>query len=435
MIIKAIKKYAEKPQVILLSVVLGILTGMFLRDYANLYSSISHFYLALLEMCVLPVMTTAIISSLGHLIHNGQTIFYVKRIVVVFLISLISASAIAMLLTTLAAPGHHLSDTALDAISKAILNVQNGVATAGSDQPLSLWQFFTNLVPTNIFGALATGKNISILFVSVLVGISIGLQRNEAAKDTLNMIHSIFLAFIGIIRWIMVGLPIGLFFLFASYFAEAGPSILGALAWLIGVILLCGVLMMVIFTMIISYRTGFSPFRVVAMLRQPLMLAFFTSSSLATMPTTLNALQQNFKLNENLTALVIPLGTSFNQQASVIRYTCVALFVAQMYGVHLGIAAIPLLMITSIMAAMAGSGLPGIAAITMSAFVLQPLGLPVVVGIVLLTIIEPIIDPVTTMVNVFGNCMATTLVIKQGDTLKHERKLTPKQKKAFLGGS
>lgn len=427
-----IKHYAEKPHVILLSVLLGILTGIFIPAYSTAYSSISHFYLALLEMCVLPVMTTAIISSLGHLIHNGQTIFYVKRIVIVFLITLFSASAVAILFTTIVKPGHHLNNAALDAISKAILNVQDVMATAGFEQPLSLWQFFNNLVPTNIFGALANGKNISILFVSVLVGIAIGLQRSEAAKDTLNVIHSIFLAFIGIIRWIMVALPLGLFFLFASYFSQSGPSILGALCWLIGVILSCGILMMVVFTLVISYRTGYSFFKVIAMLRQPLMLAFFTSSSLATMPTTLNALQQNFKLNESLTSLVIPLGTSFNQQASVIRYTCVALFVAQIYGVHLGFGDFPLLIITSIMAAMAGSGLPGIAAITMSAFVLQPLGLPVVVGIILLTIIEPIIDPVTTMVNVFGNCMATTLVIKKGDSLKSPKRSKPSKKMALL---
>jgi proton glutamate symport protein len=428
-----IKKYAEQPWVIFFGVILGILAGMFLPGYAEVYTSISHFYLALLEMCVLPVMTTAVISSLGHLIHNGQTIFYVKRIVVVFIISLLSASLLAILFTTLMNPGRHLSDAALDAISKAILGAQDVVANAGSDQPLSLWQFFTNLVPNNVFGALATGKNISVLFVSILVGIAIGVQRTDAAKVTLNVLHSIFLAFIRIIGWIMMALPIGLFFLFASYFAQAGSSILGALAWLISVILSCGILMMVIFTIIIRYRTGYPMLKVISMLRQPLMLAFFTSSSLATMPATLKVLQQNFKLNENLTALVIPLGTSFNQQASVIRYTCVAIFVAQMYGVHLGVTDLPLLIITSIMAAMAGSGLPGIAAITMSAFVLQPLGLPVVVGIILLTIIEPIIDPVTTMVNVFGNCMATTLVIKKGDTLKKEKRLTRKEKAGFLG--
>jgi proton glutamate symport protein len=420
---KLIKKYAETPWVILSSVALGILTGIYLPNFGSAYASISHFYLTLLEMCVLPVMTTAVIASLGHLIHNGQTIFYVKRIVIVFILSLFSASSVAIFMTTIVDPGHHLSNNALDAISKAILNVQDVIASAGSDQPLSLWQFFNNLVPVNVFSALSNGKNISVLFVSILVGIAIGIQRTDAAKHTLNVIHSVFLAFIGIIRWIMVALPIGLFFLFASYFSQAGSGILNALYWLIGVILCCGLMMMVIFTLIISYRTQVPLFKVIAMLRQPLMIAFFTSSSLATMPTTLNALQQNFKLNENLTSLVIPLGTSFNQQASVIRYTCVAIFIAQIYGVHLGFGAYPLLIITAILAAMAGSGLPGIAAITMSAFVLQPLGLPVVVGIILLTIIEPIIDPITTMVNVFGNCMATTLVIKRGDTLKTEKKL------------
>lgn len=418
-----LKKYTEMPLVIFSSVLMGILTGIYLPMFNSFYTSLSHFYLSFLEMCILPVMSAAVISSLGNLIHNGQTIFYLKRIVVVFAISLVGACVIAILITSALNPGAHLNGDELDAISKAIINVQDVVVKTGTGQSLSLWGFFTNLVPSNIFSALSEGKNISVLFVSVLVGIALGLQRSDSAKHTINVMHSIFLAFIGIIRWVMVALPFGLFFLFASYFSQTGASILGALSWLILVMLSCGLVMMVIYTLVIHYRTGYPMWKVILMLRQPLMIAFFTSSSLATMPTTLNALQQNFKLNENLTSLVIPLGMSFNQQASAIRYTCIALFVAQMYSVHLGFGSFLLLIITAILAAMAGTGLPGIAAITMSAFVLQPLGLPVAVGFILLAIVEPIIDPVTTMVNVFGNCMATTIVIKRNEEYRPPKRL------------
>lgn len=204
----------------------------------------------------------------------------------------------------------------------------------------------------------------------------------------------------------------GLFFLFASYISTAGYEILSALSTFILLVISCGLIMMIIFKLVIGYRIGYSILQVIIMLLQPLSMAFFTSSSLATMPTTLSALQQNFKLKEDIVSLVIPLGTSFNQQASVIRYVCIALFVLQMYGLHLEITQIPLLLLTAILAAISGAGMPGIAAITMSTFVLQSLGLPVAVGIILLTVIEPIIDPITTMVNVFGNCMAVTLVDK-----------------------
>ncbi len=410
-LLKKIPGYAEKPIVILPSMLLGVLCGVWLPKYNGLYGSVTHLYLALLEMCVLPVMSTAIVSSLGHLIHGGKTTFYLKRMFLVFICSLLGASLIAVFMSVVMRPGAHLSSVALTGISQAILDMQGSVSTAGSEtQTMSLWMFFMNLIPKNIFQAFSSGQSLAVLFTSILVGIAVGLQRNDAAKTTLSVTHSIYEAFLLIIRWVMVGLPIGLFFLFASYFSSAGFAILSALSWLIGIVIFCGLFMMTVFTLIIRYRTGFSAFKVIMMLKQPLSLAFFTSSSLATMPTTLNALRRDFKLNENVISLVIPLGTTFNQQASVIRYVCMALFVLQMYGLPLHFVDLPFLVLTSILAAVAGAGLPGIAAITMSSFVLQSLGLPVSVGIILLMVIEPIINPITTMVNVFGNCTAATLV-------------------------
>lgn len=413
MIFALLKKYAEKPSVIIPSVILGILCGHFFPQFSTFYTGASHLYLSSLEMCVLPVMATAIISSLGNLIHENKTVFYLQRMFIVFAGSLFLAACVGTLMTLLVQPGRHLSAAAMNGIGQAILNGQNTVGTMESvTRATGLWGFLSNLVPNNIFSAMAGGQSLAVLFVSVLVGIAIGLQRTVDAKNTLNVVHSLYLAFITIIQWVMVGLPLGLFFLFANYISTSGGSILSALSMLILMIIAAGLAMMVLFVFIIRYRTGHSILKVIVMLRQPLAMAFFTSSSLATMPTTLNALQQNFKLNPDVTSLVVPLGTSFNQQASVLRYTCVALFILQMYGLHLHLDQVPFLLLTAILAGIAGGGMPGLAAISMCTFVLSALGLPASVGLILLAVIEPIIDPVTTMVNVFGNCMAVTLVDK-----------------------
>ena len=406
------KKYAANPWCILIFVVLGMLTGYSLPIYQNIYSTISNFYLSLLEMCVLPVMSCAVISSLGHLIHNGETLFYLKRIMLVFLCSLLGVGIFGILVSVTLHPGLHLSQSGMIAISKAVAALQGQVADVGDLKQLSFWDFFYQLVPSNIFSALAEGQNISILFISVLVGIAVGIQRTSAATQTLSVLHTIYLAFINIISWILVALPFGLFFLFAGYVAEAGFGLLSALSEFILLLFGCGLFLMIVYTFIISYRTGFSPLKIIVMLKQPLMLAFFTASSYATLPTTLNALQRNFKLDSDLTSLVVPLGTNFNPQASVIRYICVAFFIAQMYGVPITFSECPLLLLTAIFVSLAGAGLPGLAAITMAKFVFQPLGLPTEIGLILLILIEPIIDPAVTMVNVFGNCMAVTMVVK-----------------------
>ncbi|MCX7123877.1 MAG: dicarboxylate/amino acid:cation symporter [Gammaproteobacteria bacterium] len=409
-IFEKVKQYSEKPSVMIGGMLLGIFLGIFLPRGAVFYSEVSKLYLSLLEMCALPVMTTAVISSLGHLVHGHKTVFYLKRIFIVFLLGLLLAAAVAILMSVIFRPGGNLSDQALTGIGHAIMNIQGTAIPGSTTQSMGISEFFSSLIPNNVFLALSNGRSLAILFVSVLVGIATGLQRTEEAKHALNVIHCLYLAFIRIIQWIMIFLPIGLLCLFASYIATAGFDILVTLSHLIAVILGCGVLMMLFFTAVIRHRTGYSFAQVIFKLRQPLAMAFFTSSSLATMPTTLNALRKNFKLSEDVVSLVVPLGTNFNQQASVIRYVCIAIFVLQMYGMHLGMMQVPFLVLTAVLAGVASGGMPGIAALSMAGFVLQSLGVPIAVGIILLTVIEPIIDPITTMVNVFGNCMAVTLV-------------------------
>ncbi len=337
-----VKKYSEKPSVIIGGMVLGIFLGIFLPQGAAFYSQVSRLYLSLLEMCALPVMSAAVISSLGHLIHGNKTLFYLRRTFYVFLLSLLLAATIAILMTVICRPGAHLSDDALAGIGHTIMSIQGGATTGLTTQSMGIAEFFSTLIPNNIFAALSGGRSLAILFISILIGIAVGLQRTEEAKHTLNVVHCLYLAFIRIIQWIMLLLPLGLLCLFASYIATAGFEILITLSHLIAVILGCGLLMMGIFTAVIRQRTGYSFAQVLFKLRQPLAMAFFTSSSLATMPTTLNALRKNFKLSEDVVSLVVPMGTNFNQQASVIRYVCIAIFVLQMYGMHLGILQVPL---------------------------------------------------------------------------------------------
>lgn len=193
MLIHTLKEYAEKPAVIIPSIVLGICCGIFLPAYTSYYTTISQVYLTLLEMCVLPVMSTVIISSLGHLIHGGKTTFYLKRMMSVFVISLLLAALVAFLMSLILSPGAHLSDRAVTGISKTLLNLQGQVVNLGTrSESMTLADFLSNLIPNNIFTALSQGKSLSILFVGVLVGIAIGLQKNETAKHTLNVMHSIY---------------------------------------------------------------------------------------------------------------------------------------------------------------------------------------------------------------------------------------------------
>jgi len=404
----SLKNLVLSPWVILASIITGISTGLFLPGTAGYLSPVGEIYLKLLQMCVLPVMITAVVTSLGNVLQKGDAAIYLKRLVIVFAIGVALASTLGVVAGVIFAPGAHLTDSAKATLSGVIAHTEQ------LDQPLlaasGLMGFLHNIVPSNIFYALSNSQNLPTLFFCVLFGLALGLAPGQQAKDTLTLLGSIYDSCLKIISWVMLGLPIGLFCLFAGYIGEIGWPIFLALGKLIVIMLIVSVVLMAVFSMIVWRKTNFTYWQSLRALKTPLLIAFSTSSSFATMPATLWALQNNLKLDKDKTDLVIPLGSTLNQQSGAMHFALAAVFIAQLYGYHLSVAALLLIAFTSIFASIAASGIPGIAAATMFALVLEPLGLPTTVGIILLTAIEPIIDPLLTMVNVYGNCAAATLV-------------------------
>lgn len=412
---KTYKEWMLNPWIIFLSMFVGVAIGLINKNLAIQLAPLGSIYLGLLQMCVLPIIITAVVVSLGNMLHSGTAGIYLKRLLVVFGAGLLGAAILALVMASLFSPGTSIRPADKLTLSQHIANIEV-TAHAGMQvtvPPPGLVAFLGSIVPHNIFYALSNGQALSVLFFCVLLGTALGLVRSEGAKTVLVMLEAIYSAFLKIISWIMLLLPLGLCFLFAGYISQIGWAVLLALGKLIILLIGTALLMMSIYSVILWRKLKIPFLQLLQAMKAPLIVAFSTSSSFATLPTTLKTLQEDLKLDGYITRLVIPLGINFNQQAAVLRYVMVAVFMVQLYGHPLNASEIAFTIVTSVAAAVAVSGIPGIAGINIFALVLAPLNLPLAIGTILLTAIEPVIDPFITMVNVYGNCTAAAIIAKR----------------------
>ena len=403
------------PWAILTGMIAGILIGLRYKTIAVNLAPLGEVYLALLQMCIIPIMITAVLSSLGRILMFGEATSYLKRLVVVFIIGLVIASAVGLSIGIIAKPGAELNKNAQVVLGKKISEIEGASEEQPESKRNSLIGFIKEIVTTNVIGAIRKGKNLPVLFFFILLGIAIGLAHSKAGENLLEMINVFYDAILRIISWVMYGLPFGLCFLLASQVAQVGPDIMFALLKLIITCYIAALTMIGLYGIAISLKTGGSFFHSFSALKETFVVALGTSSSFATIPAALHELQNKLHLDKHSTKLVVPLGINLNPHGSVMHFAISAVFISQLYGVSLNGSSLVIILIGSILAGLAATGAPGIGALSMIALVLEPLGLPVATAVILLAAIDPIIDPIITLTTVHANCAAATLIAKKSE--------------------
>lgn len=403
------------PTLIFIGVFLGAMIGIFNTDLAHKLMPFGNLYLRLLQMLVLPMLVTAVISGLGNLFVHGMEKSKIVTLITFLILGLIIASFIGLFFGLLGHPGTELPHEAQVILGKTITKTEQTI----SDQiePPSIFNYLQAIVPENIFRSLTGGDTLAVLFFSILTGISMGLLNSEANKAALMVVNGFYDGFLAIIGWMMYFLPLGLMCLFADEISKVGLEIVWATAKLIIFIYIACLCSIIVYSLIMWWKLKhiFSYLALWAGLRQPLMVALGTASSFATIPAALNALKNNLKADKNICDLVIPLGMTINPPASVLQFAISSVFIAQIYGMELGFNQIAIIFVGSILAGLASSSTPSVVGLTMIAMILDPLGLPSGVAIILLVAIDPVIDPIITALNVHANCTLCVMVSGSND--------------------
>jgi proton glutamate symport protein len=404
----------KKPVVILAAIAGAVLFGLYYKDTALILAPFGGIYLALLKMCVFPILITAIITSVGKLFVSKEASSYVIRILVVFTIMLFMVGAISLGASLLGQPGSGLAKEDQVVLGKMLSESDkksDAADPAASSKDANLLDFVKSMIPENIFSSLNEGSSLQILFFSLILGVASGFLPEIESRLILSFSESLFKAFFGIISWILYLLPFGLFCLISSQIASTGIEIMMAMFKFVIIVYASALVVMVLASIIIWVSTGRNIIRSFIILKDCLLIALGTQSTFASMPSQLEGLK-NLQVSSELSNLVVPIGAVICRFSMVITYTIATIFTAQLYGVEMTWSMYAITVFLSILAAVAGAGTPGIVAIAMISIVLGPLGLPSGAIIVMLLAINPVIDPITTMANVHAIVAGTTLVAK-----------------------
>lgn len=409
--IKRLLNFLLNPWVIFAGIVLGGLIGWYSPTVASYIAPLGSLYSSLLQMCVIPILLTAVISSLSRLFIAGGATNSIARLFFSIALGLMFASGMGILMGTLGNPGSGLQQSAQATLGTIIFEKE--IAASGQDSAIEqsgLLTFLEAMIPDNIFASLSQGEQLAVLFFSMIVGVALGSIGAGMAQPVLIILEALYETFIRITSWLMYVLPLGLLCLAAGQISQLGIEILGAVLKLVCLIYLCALLLTIVYGLVIWLRVGGKPARSLRALRETMVVAIGTASSFAAIPSAMRGLKEGLHVNKDITDLVLPLGITLNPPGSVCHFALSTLFISELYGVELGINQYVIIFVGSILAGVGASGAPGIAALSMIAIILQPLGLPVDVALILLAAIDPIVDPILTAVNVHANCATTVLV-------------------------
>jgi proton glutamate symport protein len=418
---KPLIKWLRSPWTTLLSAALGIYIGTFNHALAQFIAPIGTVYLGLLKVCVLPILMAAITTSVGRLMmsrHAGQS---VRRILIVFPLSLLLVSALATVIALIAGPGRNLPASTLETLG--VLVNQSGIdyeiALSGAiaqPESLNVTQLVQSIVPENIFQALAEGQTLKVLVFSIIFGAALGLVR-EQITDTFFDWLEIYKSFSKLIQWLTLLLPFGLCSLLATQFSKVSVVILLAMFKFVVVAMVTFSLIYGLSTVVIWQRSHASLPETLAALKESTILAIATTSSLACIPSAIATLG-DLSFKKQSVTLVTPLSITICRFGSVVYFAMAAVFVAQLYDKPLDGGAIAIIIVASVFAGMATSGVTGVLTLTMLDLVLSPLHLPLEAVLVLFIAVDPLMDPFRTVGIVQTGIAATAMIAPAGATVQ-----------------
>ncbi|MFV0263542.1 MAG: dicarboxylate/amino acid:cation symporter [Kluyvera sp.] len=384
----------------------GILTGAMIHSYASattieVWSSnitlLTDIFLRLIKMVIAPLVFSTLTVGIMKLGETSTIGRIGGKAMVWFISSSVLSILVGLFIVTLQHPGAGLNLT----IPKD--TVDTGLAVSG----MSLKGFLSHTIPTSIVGAMADNEILQIVVFSMFFGIggaSLGQKFNAPLVASLDVVSHIMLKVTGYVMYVA---PLAIFAAISSVIATEGLGILLNYASFIGgyyvaIVLTCGVLVAIGY-MVLKKEV----FRLLSMLKDPVLVAFTTSSSEAAYPKTLEQLTK-FGCSRNIVSFVLPIGYSFNLVGSMVYCSFASMFIAQAYNIQLSFSEIAVLMLTLMLASKGIAGVPRSALVVLAATI-PSFNIPVA-GILLLMGIDHFLDMGRSAINVLGNGVATAML-------------------------
>ena len=401
---------------ILIAIVLAVLFGLYFSNLIGYVSWMGSIFIRSLKMIVAPLILTSIASGVANIGSAGNLGKLGLKTMTYYMVTSVFAISTGLLMVNMIQPG----------VGANLGLVQEVEGLSSSEN--SFVDIIINIIPENIFAAFVNNQMLSIIFFALLIGFFISKLGERNKIFLLNTVNSGFELMMKITTFIIKFTPYGVFGIVASTVADqAGDSaVLVEISKRLGLYMLTVIFALIIHSMIIlplllKYFGKINPLTHVKAMSIPLLTAFSTSSSSATLPLTMEAIEKKAGVSNKVTSFVLPIGATINMDGTAL-YECIAvMFIAQAYGVELGLVEQIIVVVTSLLASIGAAGIP-MAGLVMITVVLTAVGLPLE-GIGLILAVDRILDMFRTTVNVWSDSCGALLIAKtEGETLNYLEK-------------
>ncbi|WP_457601213.1 dicarboxylate/amino acid:cation symporter [Hydrogenivirga sp.] len=380
----------------LLAILLGVLAGIYLPDLMFKLKILGDLFLSLLKMIIVPLVFTSVFIAMLGLGDVARFRDMGVKTILYYVATTSLSVLVGLILVNLIEPGKG-----------------NEVVHHGAEVPkvkeLTFADVLWNIIPSNPIKSFTEGKVLQIIFFAVLFGLATLAINKEKMRHVFNLFDGLNDGLINLTRWVIKLTPVGVFALVGFMIAEMGVDVLVSL-WKYALTVVLGLSIHAFVTLpLLGFVFGrYNPYRYFLRVREAPLLAFSTASSAATLPVSMQVAEEKGGVRKETAGFVLPLGATINMDGTALYESVAAVFIANIYGIELGISQMVMIFMTATLASIGAAAIPG-AGLVMLTLVLSSIGVPLE-GIGLIIAVDRFLDMLRTAVNVWGDLNGAKII-------------------------
>ena len=409
---------------ILIGMLIGVLFGVLMLNIDggdifvnNWIKPLGTIFVKLLKLIAIPLILASLIKGISDLKDISKFKTIGSKTIITYIVTTVVAISIGLILVNLINPGSGISSETVERLTSTYSEssgVQSKLAEANNQIQSSPLQFLVDTVPDNAFKAMSNNSlMLQVIFFTIFLGISMLLIGEEKSKPLKSFFDSLNFVVLKMVDLIMKTAPYAVFALLASVITSSNdPDLLLALLKYSGVVCLGLFCMITVYCIAVYFITNSNPLVFLKKISPAQLLAFSTSSSAATLPLTMDRVENHIGVDREVSSFVLPVGATINMDGTSLYQAVAAVFIAQALEFDLTLADQLTIVLTALLASIGSAAVPG-AGMVMLVIVLESIGFPsdkLAIGLALIFAVDRPLDMCRTVVNVTGDAAVSMIV-------------------------
>ena len=403
--------------------ILGAVVGLAFGPDAAVIKPVGTAFIRLIKMVVIPLIFASLlvgVASLGDMRKLGRI---GGKTVAFFIAYYVTAVAVGLFLANALKPGENIPDSVQAELKANYQETADAQAMRAGERP-GVVEMLVDIIPDNPGDSFVKANMLQIIFLAMFMGAVISLLDRDKMKPVVSFFEAINDIMIRIVEIVIKLAPYAVFALIAAVVGTFGADILVSLLRYCAVVIGGLIVLAVSYPAVVTLFTRYPYFRFWKGISKAQLIAFSTSSSSATLPVSMECAEDNIGVSRQISSFVLPLGATINMNGTALYQGVTAVFIAQVYGMHLGIADQLVIVLTATLASVGAAGAPAMG-VLMLIIVLKQVGIPLE-GIALILGVERILDMARTVINITGDIAAATVIAhSEGELHSVGRQIPP----------